>query len=217
MIANLLSSLDKVKQTAPNSWVACCPAHDDKSPSLSIKDDNGAVLFHCFGGCDSNSILTAAGLKWRDILPGNKDFIPKPQAYPELEGDYFVISIWAEERKRNLPITQEDLERYKLALSRTGATEKKQFPPYTKKLKKDGIVFLLYGLGAWERAAQSPKDSLVLPPFRDPFDFRWPVKNRDVLLIDCGKCPAIYSLRVEHCIREVASKTVAMDGVIYER
>lgn len=217
MINNLLSSLDKVKLIGPNKWVACCPAHDDKNPSLSIKDDDGVVLFHCFGGCDNNAILTAAGLEWRDILPSNKDFIPRPQAYPELEADYFVIQTWAEERRLDKPIEPEGLERYKTALERTGATAKKQFPPYTKKLKRDGLVFLFYGLGAWERAAKSPKDSLVLPPFRDPFDFRWPVKNRTVLLIDCGKSPAIYSLRVEHCIRGVALKTVAIDGVIYER
>lgn len=217
MINNLLSSLDQVKQTGPNKWLACCPAHDDKSPSLAIKDDGGAVLFHCFAGCENEAVLSAAGLSWGDVLPRNNDFTPQPRPYPELETDYFVISIWAEERRLNKPIESVDLERYKLALERTGAVPKKQFPPYTKKLEKHGLVFLFYGIGSWERAAQSPKDSLVLPPFRDPFDFRWPVKNRQVLLVDCGKSPAIYSLRIESCIKDIAALTVGIDGVTYER
>ena len=30
----LLSRLDKVKLTGPDKWVARCPAHDDRGPSL---------------------------------------------------------------------------------------------------------------------------------------------------------------------------------------
>lgn len=33
----LLSTLDKVKQTRSDAWQACCPAHDDRSPSLNIR------------------------------------------------------------------------------------------------------------------------------------------------------------------------------------
>ena len=33
-------------------WMACCPAHDDHTPSLAIQDtDNGKVLVHCHAGC----------------------------------------------------------------------------------------------------------------------------------------------------------------------
>jgi hypothetical protein len=34
-------------------YLARCPAHDDRNPSLSIIDGrNGRPVFHCFGGCD---------------------------------------------------------------------------------------------------------------------------------------------------------------------
>jgi DNA primase len=47
----LLSRLTGLKQTA-KGWVALCPAHADKSPSLSIRlADDGKILLHCFAGC----------------------------------------------------------------------------------------------------------------------------------------------------------------------
>ena len=32
-------------------FICHCPAHDDQSPSLSVRDSNGKVLVHCFAGC----------------------------------------------------------------------------------------------------------------------------------------------------------------------
>ena len=36
-----------------STWMARCPADDDRTPSLSIRDgDNGEPIVHCFSGCD---------------------------------------------------------------------------------------------------------------------------------------------------------------------
>lgn len=41
-------------------WLACCPAHDDKEPSLTIKDgSNGGVLLHCWSGCSFKDVARA--------------------------------------------------------------------------------------------------------------------------------------------------------------
>jgi len=41
-------------------WVACCPAHEDTRPSLSIGiGNNGALLLHCFRGCAFSEIMRA--------------------------------------------------------------------------------------------------------------------------------------------------------------
>jgi hypothetical protein len=32
--------------------IACCPAHDDRTPSLSICDGDHLVIVNCFAGCD---------------------------------------------------------------------------------------------------------------------------------------------------------------------
>ena len=49
----------------------CCPAHDDKNPSLSVSEgDDGRVLLICrSAGCSIESILNAAGLEKRDLFP----------------------------------------------------------------------------------------------------------------------------------------------------
>lgn len=36
-----------------------CPAHDDRSPSLSVRAGNSALLFKCFAGCTIEEILSA--------------------------------------------------------------------------------------------------------------------------------------------------------------
>lgn len=59
----LLDRLDRVKQTAPGRWIARCPAHEDRGPSLSIRElDDGRVLVHDFGGCQIGDVLAAVGL-----------------------------------------------------------------------------------------------------------------------------------------------------------
>jgi hypothetical protein len=43
-----------------SSWGARCPAHDDRKPSLSIRDaHNGVVLVHCHATCDQNRVIAA--------------------------------------------------------------------------------------------------------------------------------------------------------------
>ncbi len=40
-------------------YVACCPAHEDRNPSLSLRDSNGHVLVHCHAGCPQESVIGA--------------------------------------------------------------------------------------------------------------------------------------------------------------
>lgn len=41
-----------------NSWIACCPAHDDKNPSLSLDDTHdGKVLVKCHAGCSQAEVI----------------------------------------------------------------------------------------------------------------------------------------------------------------
>jgi len=69
-IENTLSRLEKPRQRQPGQWSARCPAHPDKSPSLSVRETpDGAVLLHCFGGCETAEIVASLGLELSDLFP----------------------------------------------------------------------------------------------------------------------------------------------------
>ncbi len=40
-------------------WTACCPAHDDKNPSLSLRDEGDRVLWKCHTGCTQDAVRQA--------------------------------------------------------------------------------------------------------------------------------------------------------------
>lgn len=49
---------------AGGGWIARCPAHDDREPSLSICDaDDGGILVHCFAGCVQSAVIEALQAK----------------------------------------------------------------------------------------------------------------------------------------------------------
>ncbi|MCW5935035.1 MAG: AAA family ATPase [Fimbriimonadia bacterium] len=64
-----LNRLHSVKTTG-QGWMARCPAHEDKTPSLSISEgQNGTILIKCFAGCLPEAIMKALGLTLKDLYP----------------------------------------------------------------------------------------------------------------------------------------------------
>src|SRR5438067_129290 len=54
---------------AGSAWMAKCPAHEDREPSLSIKDaEDGKVLVRCHAGCDQQGVIGALRTRgiWND-------------------------------------------------------------------------------------------------------------------------------------------------------
>ena len=44
---------------AGGNWMARCPAHDDRAPSLSIRNSNdGKVLLRCHAGCGQGQVIS---------------------------------------------------------------------------------------------------------------------------------------------------------------
>ena len=67
-VERVLGLLERVKKSG-SGWTACCPAHDDRSPSLSIKEgEDGRVLLHCHAGCEVEAICGALGMGVRDLF-----------------------------------------------------------------------------------------------------------------------------------------------------
>lgn len=69
-VAELVDRLDKVRGGRDGQYQARCPAHQDRGPSLSVKDTgDGRILLHCFAGCETENVLAAIGLSFSDVMP----------------------------------------------------------------------------------------------------------------------------------------------------
>jgi hypothetical protein len=77
--AALLDRLEAVKATGPGRWVARCPAHEDRSPSLSIREIDDRVLIHCFAGCAAADVLAAVGFRLSDLFENRQPFEVPPK------------------------------------------------------------------------------------------------------------------------------------------
>lgn len=70
-------------------WLARCPAHDDRNPSLSIAEASGKLLVRCHAGCSQGDVLEA--LRARGLWPEK----PAPALTPEER------RAWVEARRRD--------------------------------------------------------------------------------------------------------------------
>jgi putative DNA primase/helicase len=55
-----------------SGFIACCPAHDDRTPSLSIKiTTEGKLLVHCHAGCGQQQVIEALKKRrlWEEQWP----------------------------------------------------------------------------------------------------------------------------------------------------
>lgn len=88
-----------------SGWMARCPAHQDRSPSLSIHEgEDGRVLLRCFSGCEFPEIAQALGARIGDLMgnaPRRDDDrrVPVPiRSLTEAEedlGNLLLRELWA--------------------------------------------------------------------------------------------------------------------------
>jgi hypothetical protein len=87
-------------------FIARCPAHADRSPSLSILEGhNGRALIHCFAGCSVERVCDALKIKVSDLFaePGTAE--PKSRAVREAEKQIASLRSRLTPRERVLPVT----------------------------------------------------------------------------------------------------------------
>jgi hypothetical protein len=124
VLNDILPSLDKVKQRGDRLW-ACCPVHQDKTPSLTLKEQDGMVLMHCFG-CNANGlqVVEALGLPASVLFlkPLDRPAIPRKTIELAKE-DRFFIAIYESEKEKGNKVTFNDSKRYRLATQRVKLLE----------------------------------------------------------------------------------------------
>lgn len=68
VLDRVLDRFKGIQHVGGNEYMALCPAHDDREPSLSIGwSDKGKVLLDCKAGCETEDVLAAASLTWADL------------------------------------------------------------------------------------------------------------------------------------------------------
>ncbi len=114
----ILDRLESVRETGPGRWIARCPAHDDKTPSLAIRDVDGKLLLHCFAQCSLHEIVSAVGLELSDLFP-DKPGSNKPISNPFpatdilrcLSNEFTVVMLVASDLARGEKLDNETKER----------------------------------------------------------------------------------------------------------
>jgi hypothetical protein len=72
----LLAKLDGVRPRG-SRWATRCPAHPDKSPSLSISEGDRGILLKCWAGCSVQAICESLGLQQADLFYDALDTDPQ--------------------------------------------------------------------------------------------------------------------------------------------
>lgn len=144
-----LGRVSKPKQHG-KSWMACCPAHNDKSPSLSIAEgEDGRLLVHCHAGCEYRDIMAAVGLDARDgfaeaLSPDARRDYKRQKLQSARQIEQFIMSAGG---NPDAVLNDEDVQRLALANSRI------------KQLDAE--------LAALDEQSENTADPLFTPPPRD--------------------------------------------------
>jgi len=123
----LLSRLEGVRPGAmPGCWMAKCPGHQDRLPSLSVREESdGRLLLHCFGGCDAADVVAAVGLTLADLFPTPVE--PQAPQKPRwnhaellrvLRDETGIVLIAAEDMRAGRKISDGDMQRLARAVAK---------------------------------------------------------------------------------------------------
>lgn len=133
MIEQILNRLDKSNRYG-NGYMARCPAHDDKNPSLKLTElSDGRILIHCFAGCATHDVLSAIGLTINDLFP--EGALGEYKGFQRIEeeakakqkdkhfGDEIILEIAKSDRESGKRLNAQDLETERQAFMRIRARE----------------------------------------------------------------------------------------------
>lgn len=158
----------EARRIGPGTFVVHCvnPAHEDRTPSMSIAEGERGPLVYCHGCHDSEAII--AELRERGLWA-------KP-----------TVRARRARRRRD----QAD-QLWREALRHLTHGEPLRCPPYTRSLPRSGEVWILCGPNAWSAAQSLQKHNrhaLVWPYAEQGVipctAYRWPVAGRSVRVFD---------------------------------
>jgi len=136
----LLSRLNRVRSTGPDTWDASCPGplhqHGDRNPSLSVKAVDDRVLLRCHAGCGNDEIVTALGLSLADLYDKPLTHCGKPlsrfqrKRYGQARGalkalthECRLVGVLAEQMAAGFALDPSERDRLKVAIRRVASAQ----------------------------------------------------------------------------------------------
>lgn len=112
-----------------------CPAHDDRSPSLSVRPGRTRLLLHCFAGCTASDVLAAILRNGLLRASGAQPMLSRPPAHDRLQAA--ARRLWAEAR----PLPGTPAEAYLHSRGLAADSPQLRFHPHTPFGARPGTVF----------------------------------------------------------------------------
>jgi putative DNA primase/helicase len=122
-----------------NRGMCRCPAHDDRTPSLSVSLGRRAILLHCFAGCSNGEVIAALGrrgVRARDLFGGSGE--PFPVMPRKAAVDRSAIRLW----RGAAALTGSPAETYLLKRGLTQFSSDLRFHPRTPLGPRGAAKFL---------------------------------------------------------------------------
>lgn len=119
---NVLDKLKQCKEVRRDEWRALCPAHDDHTPSLAIKDNNGVLLLKCWAGCSIDAICSALSIEKTALFDSDLADTPdRPrlnlrEVYTGLSHEFLILSLFFSDMAKGA--NNGELERERIAWER---------------------------------------------------------------------------------------------------
>ena len=127
---NTQGVLDRLEHVTGGNgkWMALCPAHKDRSPSLAINETDDRLLLHCFAGCETRHVAAAVGLDMSDLFHQKLTSIRltegKRKRYEEvLQSERILVAVIDSAEKNERSLTAKEKNRRHLGHQRISKIE----------------------------------------------------------------------------------------------
>jgi len=212
-IDKILTHFKDVKKVSLNQWQGRCPAHDDKTPSLSISEgEDGKTLLHCHAGCHKSAVLKAAGLKASDLFPyTERSRIVATYAYTDKTGEV-LFEVCRKEPKGFVQRRPDDNGKWIYNLK--GVRRVLYHLPELLNADRDAVVWIVEGEKDVERLASLGFVATCSPGGADKWrqDYNEFFSGRDVVIIpDNDEAGRNHAKSVGEALQRIAASVTIVE------
>jgi len=117
-LEGFISRLDNDRSTGTDKYIARCPAHEDRSPSLTVGlGRDGGIILHCFAGCSAQDVVESVGMSMSDLFPDD-GYECRTGGRRLPQQDELVIRMGIEDKARGRAFRPSDRQAFAQAVKR---------------------------------------------------------------------------------------------------